>query len=147
MEQNIFRQEYFKIIWYLYQLKGIKYFSGTTWIDLQKSNRMSEEIIENITKSDSNFASTFVDHYILSDINFNGHCLINNIFILKKVINLYISYTLNPWLRKLNTCFTLKNCLLDPWQQPEGSYKIGSVRPSVLLSVQAFSLTCIITFF
>ena len=26
----------------------IKYFSGTTWIDLRKSNEMSEEIVENI---------------------------------------------------------------------------------------------------
>ena len=44
--------------------------------------------------------------------NFNGHCLIkNNISIPKKVINLYISYTLNPQLRNLNTDFTLGNCL------------------------------------
>ena len=36
---------------------------------------------------------TFVNHHLLSDINFNGHCLINiNISIPKKVINLYISY-------------------------------------------------------
>ena len=49
---------------------------------------MSEESIENITKSDSNFAPTFVDH-LLPDMNFNGHCLIkNNISIPKKVINL-----------------------------------------------------------
>ena len=58
---------------------------------------MSKENIENITKPDSNFAPTFFDHHVLPDINFNGHCLINNISILKKVINLYISYTLNPW--------------------------------------------------
>ena len=32
---------------------------------------MSEESIENITKSDSNFATTFVDH-LLPDMNFNG---------------------------------------------------------------------------
>ena len=32
---------------------------------------MSEEDIENVTKSDSNFAP-----FLLSDINFNGHCLI-----------------------------------------------------------------------
>ena len=51
---------------------------------------MSEENIENITKSDSNFAPTFVDH-LLSDINFNGYCLIKNISMPKKVINLYIS--------------------------------------------------------
>ena len=35
----------------------------------------------------------------------------NNIYIPKKVIDLYISYTLTPWLRHLNTNFTLNNCL------------------------------------
>ena len=73
---------------------------------------MSDEYIENITKSDSNFAPTFVDHQLLSDRNFNGHCLINNnISIPEKVINLYISYTISPWLKYLNTDFTLNNCL------------------------------------
>ena len=44
-------------------------------------------------------------------VNFNEHCLVNNnISIPKKVINLYISYILNPWLRNF-TYFTLKNCL------------------------------------
>ena len=53
---------------------------------------MSEENIESITKLDSNFVPTFVDHNSLPDINFNGHCLIKNyISIPKKVINLYIS--------------------------------------------------------
>ena len=32
------------------------------------------------------------------------------IFILEKVINLYISYTLNLCLRNVNTDFTLNNC-------------------------------------
>ena len=45
-------------------------------------------------------------------MNFNGHCLINNIYIPKKVINLYISYTLGPRLRYLSTDFTLGNYLL-----------------------------------
>ena len=73
---------------------------------------MSEENIDNITKSNSNFAPTFVDHHVLPDTNFNGHCLIkNNIYILKKVINLYISYKLGPQLRNLNRDFTLGNCL------------------------------------
>ena len=45
-------------------------------------------------------------------MNFNGHCLIkNNISIPKKVINLYISYTLTPWLINSNIGFTLNNCL------------------------------------
>ena len=73
---------------------------------------MSEENIENITKSDSNFAPTFLDHHLSPDINFNGHPLIkNNISIPKKVINLYISYTVGSKLRNLNTAFTLTNCL------------------------------------
>ena len=45
-------------------------------------------------------------------MNFNGHCLIkNDSFVHKKVINLYISYTLGPQLRNLNTYFTLGNYL------------------------------------
>ena len=64
-----------------------------------------------MTKSCKNFAQTFVDHYLLSDINFNGHCLINNISIPEKVINLYISYTLKPQFRNLSKDFTLGNCL------------------------------------
>ena len=39
---------------------------------------MLEGIIKNITKSDRNFAQIFVSHHVLPDINFNGHCLINN---------------------------------------------------------------------
>ena len=92
--------------------KYIKFFSGATRIELWKSNGMSEERIDNITKSDSNFAPTFVDHYSLPDMNFNEHCLMKNkISISKKVINLYISFTLSPQLRNLNTDFTLGNCL------------------------------------
>ena len=44
---------------------------------------MSDKNTENITRSNSNFAPTFDDHYLLPDISFNGHCLINiNISIL-----------------------------------------------------------------
>ena len=73
---------------------------------------MSEERIENVTKSDSNFAPTFIDHHLLLDMNFNGHCLMkNSISIPKKGMNLYISYTLGSQLRNLNKDFTLANCL------------------------------------
>ena len=83
--------------------KSITYFSGTTRIESWKYNGMSEESIENITKSGSNFAPTFVDHDLLPAMTFNGHCLIkSNISILKKVISLYISETLGPQLRNLN---------------------------------------------
>ena len=40
------------------------HFSGTTRICSWKSNGMSEESIENITKSDSNFTPTFVNHHV-----------------------------------------------------------------------------------
>ena len=101
--------KYFSVIFQYYLVfipvkKYIKYFSGTTRIEWWKSNEMSEEIIENITKSDNNFGPTFVDHHLLPELNFNGHCLIKNkISIPKKVINLYISYTLGPQLTKVNT--------------------------------------------
>ena len=75
-----------------------------------KSHGMSQEI-ENITKSDKSFASSFVNHNLLPDANFNSHCLMkNNISIPKKVINLSICYTLTQWLTNLNTNFTLDNC-------------------------------------
>ena len=93
--------------------KYIKYFSSTTGIDSWKSNGISEENIESIAKLDSNFAPAFVDHHVLPDITIQyGHCLINNnISIPKKVINIYISYILNQWIRDLNTNFTLGSCL------------------------------------
>ena len=39
---------------------------------------MSEKRIENITKPDNSSVPTFVYHYVLPEINFNGNCLINN---------------------------------------------------------------------
>ena len=92
--------------------KYIKYFNETTRIDSCKSNGISEENIENITKSDNNFAPTFVDHHLLRDVNFDGHCLINNISIPKKAINLYISYTLNPQLRESKYRFYIREWLI-----------------------------------
>ena len=72
---------------------------------------MSDENIESINKSSSNFEPPFVDHNLLPDIAFNGHCLIeNNISISKKVINLDVSYKLTSWLRTLNIKRTLNNC-------------------------------------
>ena len=67
----------------------IQYFSDTNQINSSKSKGMSEKNIENKTKSDSNFAQSFVDYHVLWDINFNGRCLINNnISIPKDVINI-----------------------------------------------------------
>ena len=62
--------------------KYIEYFTGTTPIELWKFSGMSEESTENRTKLDCSFAPTFVDHYILPDVDFNGHCLIKKIIFL-----------------------------------------------------------------
>ena len=66
---------------------------------------MSEESMENITKLNSSFATNFVDHHSLPDMHFNGHCLITNISIHEKIINLNISYTLGPQWRNFDTEF------------------------------------------
>ena len=51
-------------------------------LDSLVENGIPEENIQNITKSDSSFTPIFVDHHLLlPDTNFNGHCLINNIYI------------------------------------------------------------------
>ena len=81
--------------------KYIKYFSDTTRIEPWENNGIPEENTENITKSKSNFTSTFVDHHLLPDIIRldSVDCLIyNNISIPNKVINLNISDTINPQL-------------------------------------------------
>ena len=67
--------------------KYIKYFNYTTPTDSWKSNGMSEEKIENITKSDSNFVLTFVDLCLLPDINFNVY------YFIKKYIYIYLYLT------------------------------------------------------
>ena len=72
---------------------------------------MSEESIENMTKSNNLFAPAFVNHYILPDVQFNGHCSIKNNISIPKKLNLYISYIVNQWARDLNTDFALGNYL------------------------------------
>ena len=67
----------------------IQYFSDTNQINSSKSKGMSENNIENKTKSDRNCAQSFVDYHVLWDISFNGCCLLNNnISIPKDVINI-----------------------------------------------------------
>ena len=73
---------------------------------------LKEESIKNITTSDNTFALTLVETCLLPTAKFNGNCLIrNNVYNFRKIINLYISYTLDTWSRDLNTGFTLNNCL------------------------------------
>ena len=71
-----------------------------------------------IKNSISISAPTFVDHSLLPDVNFNVHCLIkNSIYISKKVMHLYVSYTLGPQLRNLNADFTLDNRSFECWSR------------------------------
>ena len=89
-------------------VKYNEYIHATNRIYSQKSNRISKESIENITKSDSNFAPTFIDHHSLPNINFCGHCLIkNNISIPKKVIYLYFLH-IRSTIKKLKHRFYIK---------------------------------------
>ena len=85
--------------------KDIKYFSGTTGIYPWKSDGISEEIIENVTKLSIIFVPSFVNHCLIPDEIFNGSCLISNfISIPKKVMNIHISYILNQYvLIQVNT--------------------------------------------
>ena len=87
------------------------FFTITSKVLSWKSIGLSEEIIENITTSESNFTPTLIQ-YILLDIKSNGHRLIyNNNDPSLGVVNLYICYTLDHWSRDLDTGFTLANCL------------------------------------
>ena len=71
-----FLQEYFKIIQYLYQLKStLNILVALLGMICGNLNGMSDENIEKITKANSNFPSTFVDHHLLPDTYFNGHYL------------------------------------------------------------------------
>ena len=77
MVQNIFLRKYFKMVFvFIPAIKHINFFHGTTQISSWKSSGLSEESIKNITKSESSFAPTFVDHHSLPNVNFNGNCLI-----------------------------------------------------------------------
>ena len=86
--------------------KYIKYFNGTNQIYSWKSNGVSEESIENITKTCALYLTAFLVQSFL-----NGHSLINdNNSIHKKIISIYLSCILNQWPRELNTDFILGNC-------------------------------------
>ena len=78
---------------------------------------MQEESIENITKSDTNFPPTFVDHHLLPAANFNGNCLIkNNISIPKKSIYFLDTRFL---IKNLNKDFTLASVKLAKDADPD----------------------------
>ena len=88
--------------------KHIKYFNGTTWVESWKSNGMSEENIENIAKYDSNFAPTFVDHNLLTDMTFNGLNLTKIYFYPKKGNKTICFLRTNSILKKFRYRFYIK---------------------------------------
>ena len=92
--------------------KYFRVFTNTSKVLSWKSKEFSDENTVNIATSESNFAPTLINYYILLDIKLNGNCLINNnTKTLLGVVNLYISQTLDWLPRYLNTDFTLGNCL------------------------------------
>ena len=46
---------------------------------------MSEENLENITKSNNDVAPTFADYHLLPDMSFSGHSLIKKTFVSMKI--------------------------------------------------------------
>ena len=87
-----------------------------------------------ITKLDSNFTPTFVDHHSLPNIKFNGHCLtINDIISISKKIKSVYFLHIRSTIKKY-TYFTLSNCLFgslkltkkaDPDEYKYNGYGIG----------------------
>ena len=66
-----------------------------------------------------------IDSRPLLVAKFNGNCLIRSIITaFRKVINLYISYTLNIRLRDLNKGLTWGNCLFRSVNLTENATKI-----------------------
>ena len=95
---------------------------------------MSEENIKNPPGSDHNSAPTLINSYPLPLVKFGQNRFINNGSAFRKVIDLYISHTLDTWSRDLNTDFTLGNCLVgvmkstknaDPGKYGYSGYGIG----------------------
>ena len=82
-------------------------------MDSEKFNGvyLMKENIENITKSDSNFGPTFLDHHLFPDTNFNGHCLIKQYFYPEKSNKfIYFCHTKST-IKKFKQIFTLGSCL------------------------------------
>ena len=93
----------------------INFFKNTHEIYSWKSKGKSEESIKNPPGLDNTVDQSLINSYLLPDVKLGGNCLMNsNISVLRKVVNLYISYKLDTWSRGLNTDFTLGNCLFGP---------------------------------
>ena len=79
MRQDIFPQENYKIIKYMFQIKNILgVLLSTSKVLSWKSLEFSEKSVENLPTSGSNFAPTLISCYPLPDIKFNGQFLIDN---------------------------------------------------------------------
>ena len=73
-------------MFFLYR-KYFRFFTNTFKVLSWKFIGLSEEGIENITTSDSNFVPTLINYYPLPDIKYNGQCLTNNNKLIKCLIN------------------------------------------------------------
>ena len=67
---------------------------------------MSQKSIETIT--DLHSSPTWINSYSLAEIKFNEHCLINKLSDSGRVINLFISYAIDPWSRRFKHRFYIR---------------------------------------
>ena len=92
--------------------------------------------IKNPQTSENTFSPKLNNKYTFDRVEFKGICLKQDsvYFLHKNVVNLYISYKLEPWSKHLNIDFTLGNCLFgalkltknaDPDKYKYTSYGIG----------------------
>ena len=120
---------------------NIECFNATTRIYSWKSNRISEESIENINRSGSLFPPTFVNHYILPDVSFNGHCL--NFYSQKGNKSIYFLHNKSLF-KKFKHRFYINNCVLgsvEPTKNADpGKYK-NSDYPKGFDLLSEFSFT------
>ena len=83
---------------------------------------MSREKIISPYKSDTNCSPEYHSSYGI--VTFKGTCLKQKSvsFLHKKVVNLYISYTLDKWSKDLPTDFMLGNCLFGAVKLTKNSF-------------------------
>ena len=111
MGEDIFLQEYYKIISYFYQIKSIFDFLLTYLKRYYGNLKVFKKKYWTYNYIRQQFCSNFDYYYLLPDIKFDGQCLINNNNTSLSITNLYICYTLYRWSRDLNTDYLLYNWL------------------------------------
>ena len=109
MEQNMFLQELFKIVQHIYQLKSkLNILVALLRMNPRNLMQCQKKILTIQLNQAAIFHQFFVEHHLLQNMNFNGHCLIkNNISIPKKINVLYFLHN-NSMFKKFKHRFCIK---------------------------------------